>query len=147
MKKILSKCRKACEDFDLIKDGDKIAVGLSGGKDSLALLTAMANLKKFYPKKFELIAICIDLFNGNSNLEKIKEYCKNIDVELHIVNSQIYEIVFESRKEKSPCSLCAKLRRGILNEEAKKLGCNKVALGHHSDDLIETFFLSLFYVL
>ena len=145
MKKILSKCRKACEDFNLIGDGDKIAVGLSGGKDSLALLTAMANLRKFYPKKFELIAICIDLFNGNSNLEKIKEYCKNIDVELHIVNSQIYEIVFESRKEKSPCSLCAKLRRGILNEEAKKLGCNKVALGHHSDDLIETFFLSLFY--
>lgn len=145
MKKILSKVRKACEDYELINEGDKIAVGVSGGKDSLTLLTALATMRKFYPAKYELIAICIDLFNGKSDFEKIKDYCKQLDVELYIIPSQIYEVVFEVRKESNPCSLCAKMRRGILNQSAKDLGCNKVALGHHSDDLLETFFLSLIY--
>lgn len=145
MQKILSKVRKACQDYNLISEGDKIAVGLSGGKDSLVLLGAMALLRRFYPKKFEVVAITIDLFNGNSNCEKLREYCQKINVEFHVVNSQIYNIVFETRNEKNPCSLCAKLRRGILNNTAKSLGCNKVALGHHKDDLIHTFLLSLFY--
>lgn len=145
MQKILSKMRKACQDYNLIQEGDKIAVGLSGGKDSLVLLTGLALMRKFYPKKFEVIAITIDLFNGQSNCEKLEEYCKSIDVELHVIKSQIYDIVFETRNEKNPCSLCAKFRRGILNSTAKELGCNKVALGHHMDDLIHTFLLSMFY--
>ena len=137
--------RKCVETYHLIEDGDKIAVGLSGGKDSLVLLTLLAKYQKFSPEKFELVAITIDLFNGESDLTKIQKYCDELGVELSIVNSQIYEIVFKERKEKNPCSLCAKLRRGILNTKAKELGCNKVALGHTRDDLLETFFLSMFY--
>ena len=144
-KKLMPSFIKCIEKYNLIEENDKIAVGLSGGKDSLVLLSLFAILKKFYRKKFDLIAITIDLFNGDSNYEKVIEYCKEIDVELHIVNSQIYSIVFEERKEKNPCSLCAKLRRGMLNTKAKELGCNKVALGHTKNDLVETFFLSLFY--
>lgn len=145
MQKILSKVRKACQDYNLIKQGDKIAVGLSGGKDSLVLLTALANMRRFYPEKYEVIAITIDLFDGQSDCSLLKEYCKKLGVEYHVINSQIYDIVFETRNEKNPCSLCAKFRRGMLNSTAKQLGCNKVALGHHMDDLIQTFFLSMFY--
>ena len=145
LQKLLSKMRKCVETYHLIEDGDKIAVGLSGGKDSLVLLTLLAKYQKFSPEKFELVAITIDLFNGESDLTKIQKYCDELGVELSIVNSQIYEIVFKERKEKNPCSLCAKLRRGILNTKAKELGCNKVALGHTRDDLLETFFLSMFY--
>ena len=145
MKSILSKMRKACEEYDLIQENDKIAVGVSGGKDSLMLLTALNNLKIFYPKKFEIIAIAVDLFDGKTNYDNLKKYCKNLQIELKIVPSQIYQIVFETRKEGNPCSLCAKLRRGILNSSAKSFGCNKVALGHHKDDLVETFFLSMFF--
>lgn len=145
MQKILSKMRKCIEKYNLIEENDKIAIGVSGGKDSLALLTALKMLHRFYPKKFDLVAICVDLFNGQSDFSKVKDYCELLNVELHIVPSNIYEIVFEDRKEKNPCSLCANLRRGILNSKARELACNKVALGHHFDDLIETFFLSMFY--
>lgn len=145
MKSILSKVRKACEEYNLIDENDKIAVGVSGGKDSLLLLTALANLRIFYPKKFDVIAITVDLFDGKTDYSKLKNYCKKINVELKIVPSQIYQIVFETRKETNPCSLCAKLRRGILNSSAKSFDCNKVALGHHKDDFIETFFLSMFF--
>ena len=145
MQKITSKIRRCCQEYNLIDEGDKIAVGLSGGKDSLVLLTALAQLRRYYPKKFEVIAITIDLFNGNTNLSKLREYCEQIGVEFKAVNSQIYDVVFEVRKESNPCSLCAKLRRGILNNTARELGCNKVALGHHMDDLIHTFLLSMFY--
>ncbi len=145
MKKILSLMRKCIDDFKMIEDGDRIAVGLSGGKDSLALATALKLYQRFSPQKFELVAIIIDLFNGQTDYSKLLDYAKSIDLECHLVPSEIYNIVFEERKESNPCSLCAKLRRGILNTEAVKLGCNKVALGHHADDLIETFFLSLFY--
>lgn len=145
MQHILSKMRKAIETYNLIEEGDKIAVGVSGGKDSLVLLSALSNFRKFSPKKFELIAITIDQTNGETNFEKLEDFCKELDVEFHIVKTEIFNIIFNIRKEKNPCSLCAKLRRGNLNSEAKKLGCNKVALAHHSDDLIETFFLSLFY--
>ena len=145
LQKLLSKMRKCVETDNLIEENDKIAVGLSGGKDSLVLLTLLANYKRFSPKKFDLIAISIDLFNGKSDYSKLAEYCKNLNVEFVVVKSQIYDIVFTERKEKNPCSLCAKLRRGMLNNKAKELGCNKVALGHTKDDLLETFFLSMFY--
>ena len=143
--RILGCMHRAIKKYNLIQDGDKIAVGISGGKDSLCLLKALSIYQKHSKEKFELQAISIDMFNGKYSLEKIKNYCKEIDVPLTIVTSQIAEIVFDIRKEKNPCSLCANMRRGILNSTAKDLGCNKVALGHHLDDLIETFFLSMFY--
>ena len=145
IQKLLSKFRKCIETYNLIEENDKIAVGLSGGKDSLVLLTLLAKFQRFSPKKYSLIAISVDLFNGESDYSKVKTYCDELNVEYVVVKSQIYDIVFTERKEKNPCSLCAKLRRGILNNKAKELGCNKVALGHTRDDLIETFFLSLFY--
>lgn len=145
MKRILSYVRRACEQYDLIENGDKIAVGVSGGKDSLVLLKAMKMFSKFSPKRFEVIGVTIDMFNGKSDFSKIEEWCKQNDIEYHIIKSDIYEIVFEIRKEKSPCSLCSKLRRGMLCSEIKKLGCNKLALGHTSDDVVDTFFLSMFY--
>lgn len=145
MQKILSKLRRAITDYDMIQDGDKIAVGVSGGKDSLVLLAALANYKIFSPQKFELIAISIDLTRGKTDFSKIKQLCQKFNVEYHVVESDIREIIFDERKEKNPCSLCSKMRRGILNSKAIELGCNKIALGHHADDLIETLFLSMFY--
>ena len=145
LQKLLGKVRKACVMYDLIEENDKIAVGLSGGKDSLTLLECLAQMRIFYPKKYQLVAICIDLFNGKTDYTQLKKFCTEINVELHIVNSEINNIVFNIRKETNPCSLCANLRRGILNSKAKELGCNKVALGHHSDDLVETFLMSMFY--
>lgn len=143
--KLLGLFRKCIEKYNLISENDKIAIGLSGGKDSLVLLTLFAKLKRFYPIKFDIVAVSVDLFSGKSDMSKLTEYCNSLGVEHIIVKSNIYEIVFEDRKEKNPCSLCAKLRRGILNSKAKELGCNKVALGHTKNDLVETFFLSLFY--
>lgn len=145
MQKILSGMRSICEKYNLIENGDKIAVGISGGKDSLALLTALKKYQRFAPEKFEIIAITIDLSNGKMDFSSIKEYCKKLDIEYKIVPSNVFEIVFDIRKEKNPCSLCANMRRGLLNSTAKNLGCNKVALGHHKDDLIETFIISLFF--
>ena len=147
LQQILSPVRKGVDDFKMILAGDKIAVGLSGGKDSIALLTALVALKRFYPNPFEVIAIRIDTgleFNKDEEVA-LENYCKSLGVFYHVEKTQIAEIVFNERKEKSPCSLCANMRRGALNQTAKKLGCNKVALGHHRDDLIETFFLSMTY--
>ena len=145
MQKILSKMRKAIEDYDMIQEGDKIAVALSGGKDSVALLYAMKNLQIFYPKKFELIAITVNPGFENFDTEVLKKIAENAKVELIIAPSDIKAIVFDVRKEKNPCSLCANLRRGILNSVAKEHGCNKIALGHNEDDVIETFLLNLIY--
>lgn len=145
MQKILSHVRRACIDYNLIEEGDKIAVGLSGGKDSLVLLKALSLYRIFSPQKFTLEAISVDLFNGQTDYSPLQKFCEEIDVRLTIIPSNIYDVLFEERKEKNPCSLCSKLRRGALNEKALELGCNKVALGHHADDLIETFFLSMFY--
>lgn len=145
MQKILSFLRRAVDEYKLIEDGDKIAVGLSGGKDSLVLLKALATYSRFSPQKFSLIAITIDMFGGKSDVSELKSFCEELNVEYHIVNSDIYAIVFEERKESNPCSLCAKLRRGMLNTKALELGCNKLALGHSADDMIQTFMLSLFY--
>lgn len=145
MQRILSHVRRAIDEYNLIEDGDKIAVGVSGGKDSLVLLKALCLYRRFSPQKFSVVAITIDMFSGNGNFEKIKELCEELNCEYHIVNSDIYAIVFEERKEKNPCSLCAKLRRGMLNTKAIELGCNKLALGHSANDVIDTFMLSMIY--
>lgn len=131
----------------MIEDGDKIAVGLSGGKDSMALLYVLSGLRRFYPKKFELVAITVDMGLGLDENEvlAVKNVCEELGVYYHIEKTQIGEVVFDVKKESNPCSLCANMRRGALNSAAVNLGCNKVALGHHADDLIETLFLCLFY--
>ena len=145
MQKVLSHLRRAVEEYKLIEDGDKIAVGVSGGKDSLVLLKALANYAIFSQQKFSIVAITIDMFAGKSDFSEISKMCEELGVEYHIFPSGIYEIVFEERKESNPCSLCAKLRRGMLNTKAIELGCNKLALGHSADDVMHTFLLSLFY--
>ena len=145
LQKLLSITRKAIDDYQLIEENDCIAVGISGGKDSLCLLYALHGLKRFYPKKFDIIAITVDLGFGNLNLDKIIELCKQLDVEYHVVKTQIADILKAKIKEGSFCSLCAKMRKGALNNFAKELGCNKIAYAHHKDDFIETMLLSLFY--
>jgi len=145
MKKLLNNVVNFCKNNNLIEQNDKIAVGLSGGKDSLTLLTILSQMHNLKIFNFELIAISIDLFNGQTDYSKIQEYCDKLSVELVIVPSNIYEILFEIRKESNPCALCSKLRKGYLLSKAKELGCNKVALGHHADDLIQTFFMSLMF--
>ena len=145
MQKILGSLRKACEKYNLIEEGDKICVGLSGGKDSLMLLSALARFQTFSPKKFTLEAVAVDLTGGKNDYSNIQKFCNEIEVPLTIVPSNVFEVVFDIRKEKNPCSLCANMRRGLLNSTAKSLDCNKVALGHHKDDLIETFLISLFF--
>lgn len=145
MKHILGKLRRAVQDFNMIQDGDKIAVGLSGGKDSTLLLYALSLYSKFSPQKFEVCAITINLGFKEVDYTPLKEFCSKLNVEYNIIDTNISEIVFNIRKEKNPCSLCANLRRGALNNNAKALGCNKVALGHHSNDAEETLLMSLLY--
>ena len=145
MKRILSFVRRAVDDYQMIEEGDRIAVGVSAGKDSLTLLHALAELRRFYPKRFELVAITIDMGFPNADFTPVREFCERLDVPYHVFPSEIYKIIFEVRKEKNPCSLCAKMRRGALHNAAKSLGCNRVALGHHFDDAVETFMLNLFY--
>lgn len=145
MQRILSNMRKAIEDFNMIDEGDKIAVCLSGGKDSISLLMGFHSLQRFYPKHFDIIAISINPGFDFFDIDFLKNLCKNINVPLFIEDSHIKEIVFDIRNEKNPCSLCANLRRGIINSIAIREHCNKIALGHNQDDLIETFFLNLLY--
>ena len=139
--------RKGVEKYKMIKDGDKIAVGISGGKDSVTLLKLLAEFRRFSPYKFDLIAISIDLnFKDNPmDFSPIKKLCDELNVKYVIEKTDIGEIVFDARKESNPCSLCSKMRKGALYDVAVKNGCNKVAIGHHADDLIDTFILSLFY--
>lgn len=137
--------RKAIDDYQMIEEGDKIAVALSGGKDSISLLYALKNLQLFYPKHFDFIAITINPGFDNFDDNLLKKVCQDIDVELKIVKSDIKQIVFDERKEKNPCSLCANLRRGMLNSIAKENGCNKTALGHNEDDVLETFLMNMIY--
>lgn len=145
LKKLLSQVRRAVQTYDMIAPGDKIAVGYSGGKDSAALLCALKALSGFYPKKFEIFALCLDTGLPGQNLDCVKKLCEETETELILQKTDIYKTVFEIRKEKNPCSLCANLRRGALCEAAASRGINKVALGHHFDDVLETFFLSLFH--
>ena len=143
MRKVLSYTRRAIDDYNMINDGDKIAVGVSGGKDSMALMLAMKALQRFYPKKFDLCAVSLSLGFQDMDYSPLERLCKEKEIKLVIEKTQIAEIIFDVRKEKNPCSLCANMRRGALHDAAKKIGCNKVALGHHFDDVIETFFLCL----
>lgn len=148
VQQLLSPFRRAIDEYEMISDGDKIAIGLSGGKDSLLLVYLFSALKRFYPKKFDVMAITIDMgFKDadQSKIEGLKTECEKAGIPFHLERTQIGEILFDVRKESNPCSLCSKMRRGALNAVALQYGCNKLALGHHADDLIETFLLSLFY--
>lgn len=145
MQKILSSMRKAIEDYKMIEENDKIAVAISGGKDSMTLLLALKALQRFYPKHFDLIAVSINPGFDFFDTSFIKEICHSLDITFIEETSHIKEIVFDIRKEKNPCSLCANLRRGILNSIAIQEGCNKIALGHNEDDVLETFIMNLFY--
>ena len=145
MQRMLSYIRKAIDDYSMIEDGDKIVVGLSGGKDSITLLMGLKALQRFYDKKFDLIAISVNPGFDFFNSEFLQATCKRIGVQYVEEKTHIKEIVFDIRKEKNPCSLCANLRRGILNSVAIREGCNKIALGHNEDDVLETFFLNLLY--
>lgn len=141
---MLKKVKQAMYELKMIEDNDHIAVGVSGGKDSIFLLNSLAVLKEILPVKFNIQAITLDLGYDN-DYSSVDEYCKKLNIPYHIQKTDIAKIIFDERKEKNPCSLCAKMRRGALNNMAKELGCNKVALGHHLDDAIETFMLSLTY--
>lgn len=145
MKKLLSLTRAAVDKYNMIEAGDKIAVGVSGGKDSLALLYVLAKLRDFYPKPFSLLAVTLDYqFNGVAeDYAGIEALCKELKVEYIVRRTNLWEVIFETRKEKNPCSLCAKMRRGLLHDTAVANGCNKVALGHHLDDAAETFLMNL----
>lgn len=145
MKKILSYLRRAVQDFNMINEGDRIAVGLSGGKDSLLLLVALKRFQYFSPVKFELEAITLDMGFGGMDFSPLSQLCNEIDIPYTINKTQIGPIVFKERKEKNPCALCARMKRGALHDLALERGCRKIALGHHADDAIETFLLSLFY--
>ena len=154
IRRLLSYVRRAVDDYEMIKENDKIAVGVSGGKDSLALLCSLAALQRFYPKKFELLAIYLDPGFDEAGFadadyceaqrQKIRDVCEDVGVPLAIVDTHISQIIFNVRKEKNPCSLCARMRRGALHEAAKSRGFDKLALGHHFDDAVETFMMNLF---
>ena len=149
MNKILSLVRRCVEDYDMIKPGDRIGVGVSGGKDSLLLLVALAELRKFYPIPYEVEAFTLDMGHADGypgmDFSEIAQLCKKLGVPYTILNSEIHHIIFDLRKEKNPCSMCAKMRRGALHSAMLERGIHKIALGHHYDDAIETFFMSLIY--
>lgn len=137
--------RRAVDDYDMIQAGDKVAVGVSGGKDSLLLLVALNHLQSFYPRPFELEAITIELGFENMDFSPVAELCRRLGVPYTRLKTDIKEIVFDVRKEDNPCSLCAKMRRGALNDAIKARGIRKLALGHHFDDAVETFMMSLLF--
>ena len=145
LQKVMSQVRRALDDYHMITDNDRIAVGISGGTDSLTLLLALHGVMRCYPQPFTLHAVTVDLGFDNLDLDKIQELCNKIEIPYTIVKTQIAEIVFEGHREENPCSLCAKLRKGAFNNAIKKEGCNKIAYAHHRDDMIATMFLSLLY--
>lgn len=145
LQQLMSQTRRAIDDYGMIHSGDKIAIGISGGKDSLTLLYALHGLQRFYPEKFDLEAITVDLGNPDFDLSHIRHLCETMQIPYTVVKTEIAQIVFEERKEKNPCSLCAKMRKGALNDAVKKLGCNKIAYAHHKDDIVETMMMSLIY--
>lgn len=145
MQKILSLLRRCVEDYDMISPGERVAVGVSGGKDSLTLLAALARLARFYPGGFSVEAFSVDLGIPGMDLSPLADYCRDLGVPFRRIPTQMYHVIFETRREKNPCALCAKMRRGSLHTALQEAGIRKVALGHHYDDAVETFFLSLFY--
>ena len=148
LQRLLSLTRKAVDDYQMIQAHDRIAVGISGGKDSLTLLCALNGLKRFYPVPFEIVPLCVDLGFKDADpvaFDALSQFCSDLGCELQIVRSQIAEVVFDIRQESNPCSLCAKLRKGAFNTRAKELGCNKIAYAHHRNDFIETLLMSLIF--
>ena len=149
MNKILSLVRRCVEDYDMIQAGDKIAVGVSGGKDSLMLLTALAKLREFYPVPFQLEAVTLDMGHADGrpgmDFAPVADYCRSLGVPYTLKESEIHHVIFDLRREKNPCSMCAKMRRGALHGVLQERGLTKIALGHHYDDAVETFFLSLIF--
>ena len=145
LQQVYSYVRKAVDDYNMIETGDHIAIGISGGKDSLTLLYALHGLKRFYPNSFDIHAITVDLGFENLNLDKIQQLCDKLEVPYTIVHTDISKIIFDDRKETNPCSLCAKMRKGALNDAIKEIGCNKIAYAHHKDDVVETMLMSLIF--
>lgn len=145
LQQVLSYIRRAVDDYQMIEEGDKIAIGISGGKDSITLLYALHGLMRFYPKSFQIHAVTVDLGFDNLDFGKITEICRELAVPYTIVKTDIADIIFNKRKESNPCSLCAKMRKGALNDAIKAAGCNKVAYAHHKDDVVETMLMSLIY--
>ncbi len=149
LQKVLSRVRQAASHYDMIREGDRIAVGVSGGKDSMALLYALSEMRRFYPMPYEVTAVTVDMgFRGvdfDAAFAPVARFCAGLGVEFQVVRTKIAEIVFEERKEENPCSLCAMLRRGALNNACGEMGCNKLALGHHKDDVVETFMMNLMH--
>jgi tRNA(Ile)-lysidine synthase TilS/MesJ len=145
MQRIVGCVRNAVDTYNMIEEGDKIAVGVSRGKDSVLLLKALCGLRVFYPKKFDIVAITLDMrFNNtDGNFSEIQKICDEYDVPYVIKRTELFDIIFNIRKESNPCSLCARMRRGILHDTAKETGCNKIALGHHQDDAAETVLMNL----
>lgn len=145
LQQLLSLTRKAVDEYSMIEEGDRIAVGISGGKDSLTLLYALNGLRRFYPKSFEIEAVTVDLGFPGFNLDPIRALCEEMGVRYTVVPTEIGRIIFDERKESNPCSLCAKMRKGAFNERIRELGCNKIAYAHHKDDVVETMLLSLIF--
>ena len=145
LQQLLSLTRKAVDEYQMIEEGDQIAVGVSGGKDSLTLLYALHGLMRFYPKSFRIHAVTVDLGYQEFHFDKIRNLCAELGIPYTVVKTEIGKIIFDERKEENTCSLCAKMRKGALNQAVKELGCNKVAYAHHKDDLVETMLLSLIY--
>ena len=143
--RLLSYVRRAVDDYKMIDNGDKIAIGLSGGKDSICLLLALATLRRFYPNKFDIEAITVSLGFEGTDFNPVRELCQSVGVNYTVIDTDIGDIIFKERKESNPCSLCAKMRKGALNDKADELGCNKIALGHNRDDITETFLMSLIF--
>ncbi len=143
MQLTMSRLRKAIDDYKMINQGEKVAVAISGGKDSALLLSAMKSLSRFHPSNFEVCAVFVDLGFGNIDIDGIKAMCENLEVPLNIKHTEIGKIIFDYRKESNPCALCAKMRRGVIHDGAIEMGARKIALGHHMDDAIETFLLNL----
>ena len=145
LQKLYSYVRRAVDDYQMITEEDRIAIGISGGKDSLALLYALAGLRHFYPEHFDIIAVTVNVGFDGMDFSQVAKLCEKLDVEYHIIDTDIKKIVFDERRESNPCSLGAKMRKGALNDAIKVLGCNKVAYAHHRDDVVETMLLSLLY--
>ena len=145
MRRLISCMRAAIERYNMIEDGDKICVGVSGGKDSVALLVALSEMRRFLPWNFEVFGVSINMNFGGvpTDFSEIEELCRRIRVPYTVKDTRIGEIIFDVRNEQNPCSLCARMRRGALHDAAKEIGCNKIALGHHLDDAVETFYINL----
>ncbi|MCI8360878.1 MAG: tRNA 2-thiocytidine biosynthesis protein TtcA [Clostridiales bacterium] len=144
MQKLMSVMRSAMEKYNMIQPGDRIAVGVSGGKDSVTLLAALCEMRRYYPVPYDLEAVTLDMGFGGAGYGELRELCRRLRVRYTVKETGIGPLIFETRKEENPCSLCARMRRGALHDTAKALSCNKIALGHHMDDAVETFYLNLF---